>query len=166
MVQPADCCKTSGDSWTGRQVWGCQRAKTETYVEEKKERRLTRWMTAGSPRWQFGINRYTQSTLIIHRTLNKVNYYFTWHWLHWKTTTQASEKRVWVLTHETSTQSRFYTYLHDEENRVWRFLEEKRHRISWRSRLSWSCTQEKQLHHYFLFLTHENMTGCLWQLYT
>lgn len=33
-------------------------------------------------------------------------------------------KRTQVLTHEISTNSCSQTYLHDEENRVWRFLEE------------------------------------------
>lgn len=33
-------------------------------------------------------------------------------------------KRTQVLTHEISTNSRSQTYLHDEENKVWRFLEE------------------------------------------
>lgn len=40
-----------------------------------------------------------------------------------------------------STVSCFYTYLHDQENKVGRFLEKRRHRICYSSHLSCSSCQ-------------------------
>lgn len=80
--------------------------------------------------------------LLLLKTSVKLTKYFQVqsNQLHWKHTWKH-EKRMQVLTHEITRQSRFYTYLHDQENRVGCFLEEKRHRISYSSHLSWSSCQ-------------------------
>lgn len=55
-LQPAECCKMKGESWTRCQGWGCQQAKTgnlDSVKEKKKREKIDReggWQQWGLPK--------------------------------------------------------------------------------------------------------------------